>query len=301
MREARVPAGVIEYDDTGGDGPVLVFLHGLLMDHTTWRHVVPSLRDDYRCITPTLPLGSHRQPMRPDAALDLRGMVHLVADFLDVLDVRDVTMISVDWGGGLFLTHEGRDARVARWVICPSEAYDNAPPGIPGTLAALAARIPGGIHLALQQMRIPWLRNSPLLLGALAKRPIPDDIVRGWIAPGLASKEIRRDVAKYARRTWPKADLVAATEALGAFAGPTLVVWAPDATMMPAEHGRRLADLIPQARLVEIPDSHTLVNEDQPEVLVGHLRQFLAETDVRLHWRQDRPDPRAGRDHVGLD
>ncbi len=294
MHEARVPAGVIEYDDTGGDGPVLVFLHGLFMDRTTWRNVVPTLRDDYRCITPTLPLGSHRRPMRPDATLDLRGMVHLVGDLLDVLDLHDVTMISIDWGGGLLLTHEGRDDRVARWVICPSEAYDNFPPGIPGTLTTLAARTPGGIRLALQQLRVPWLRNTRVLLGALAKRPIPDDVVRGWIGPGLASKEIRRDVAKYARRTWPKAELVAATEALGAFAGPALVVWAPEATMMPAEHGRRLTALIPRARLVEIPDSHTLVNEDQPELLVRYLREFLAETDAHLGWRHERPDPAAG-------
>ena len=287
--------GLLYVPETAGPGaPVLVFLHGLFMDRTTWRNVVPSLRDDYRCITPTLPLGSHRQPMRPEATLDLRGMVHLVADLLDVLDLRDVTMISVDWGGGLFLTHEDRDRRVARWVICPSEAYDNFPPGIPGKLTALAARVPGGIRLALQQLRVPWLRNSPLMLGALAKRPIPDDVVHGWIEPGLASREIRRDVAKYARRTWPKAELVAATEALAAFTGPALVVWAPEAAMMPAEHGRRLAALIPQARLVEIPDSRTLVNEDQPDVLVLHLRAFLAETDPDLGRRRDGPDPATG-------
>ena len=39
--------------------------------------------------------------------------------------------------------------------------------------------------------------------------------------------------------------------------------------MMPAEHGRRLAELLPQARLVEIADSYTLIPEDQPAVLAA--------------------------------
>jgi len=32
MSEVELSAGTIEYDDTGGDGPVLVFLHGVAME-----------------------------------------------------------------------------------------------------------------------------------------------------------------------------------------------------------------------------------------------------------------------------
>jgi len=46
---------------------------------------------------------------------------------------------------------------------------------------------------------------------------------------------------------------------------------------MPREHGRRLAELFPHGRLVEIEDSHTLIPEDQPAALTAHLREFLTE------------------------
>ena len=88
MPEIELSAGVIEYQDTGGDGPVLVFLHGLLMDGTVWRKVVASLRADYRCVLPTLPLGGHRRPMRPDADLSLHGIALLVGEFLEKAGLR---------------------------------------------------------------------------------------------------------------------------------------------------------------------------------------------------------------------
>ena len=45
---------------------------------------------------------------------------------------------------------------------------------------------------------------------------------------------------------------------------------------MPPEHGRRLAELLPQGRLVEIDDSYTLIPLDQPARLAAELRRFLA-------------------------
>jgi pimeloyl-ACP methyl ester carboxylesterase len=81
MPEIELSAGPVEYQDTGGAGPVLVFLHGLTMDGSLWRNVVADLRRDYRCVLPTLPLGGHRQPMRPDADLSLPGIARLVGEF----------------------------------------------------------------------------------------------------------------------------------------------------------------------------------------------------------------------------
>ncbi|MGF7121654.1 hypothetical protein DEU38_11831 [Rhodococcus sp. AG1013] len=68
MREVELSAGPIEYEDTGGDGPVLMFIHGLIMDGSVWRNVVAELRDRYRCIVPTWPLGGHRKQMHPEEA-----------------------------------------------------------------------------------------------------------------------------------------------------------------------------------------------------------------------------------------
>jgi pimeloyl-ACP methyl ester carboxylesterase len=59
MPVVETSAGPIEYTATGGDGPVLVFLHGLLMNETVWRKVIPALSGEYRCVLPVLPLGGH--------------------------------------------------------------------------------------------------------------------------------------------------------------------------------------------------------------------------------------------------
>ena len=39
MPEVEPSAGTIEYEDTGGDDPVPVLLHGVSMDGSLWRHV----------------------------------------------------------------------------------------------------------------------------------------------------------------------------------------------------------------------------------------------------------------------
>ena len=48
--------------------------------------------------------------------------------------------------------------------------------------------------------------------------------------------------------------------------------------MMPVEHGRQLADLLPDGHLVEIEDSYTLAPLDQPQRLAGMLRSFITST-----------------------
>src|SRR3954471_11877332 len=139
MKSVSVTAGPIQYRDVGDpDGPAVVLLHGLLMNDTVWNLVLPLLPEGFRYLLPVLPMGGHRIPMRDDADLTIPGMVDIVADFLDALDLADVTLVITDWGGALFLTDVGRDKRVARLVMCPSEAFDNFPPGFPGKIASLA-------------------------------------------------------------------------------------------------------------------------------------------------------------------
>ena len=274
MPEVELSAGTIEYDDTGGSGPVVVLLHGLLMDGSLWRHVVADLRSDYRCVVPTMPLGAHRRPMRPEADLSMRGQVRLVAEFLEHLDLRDVTLVGNDWGGPLLLISEGRAERVARLVICSCEAFDNYPPGLPGHAIWLAAKLPGGISAALAPLRLRVFRRLPLTFGWMSKRPVPDDVVDAWLRPALTQGAIRRDLRKYAGSV-RKFEFIDSAERLRTFDRPALVVWAAEDRVMPPAHGRRLAELLPRAQLVEITDSYTLIPEDQPAKLAAHIREFL--------------------------
>lgn len=277
MRDVELPAGVIEYD-VAGFGPPVVLLHGLLMDHTVWDGVLPLLPAGFTYLRPVLPLGSHRRPMKPGADLTLRGQVHLVADFLDALDLKGVTLVHSDWGGALFLTAYGRDERVARQVILPCEAFDNFPPGLPGKLATLAARIPGGLAFAARQLRIGPLRRLPILFGQMARRPVPDELVRGWTGPLLSDPGVRRDLRAYCTGPLDKEELVRDTEALHGFTGQALVLWSPSNRVMPPEHGRRLAQLLPAGRYAEVPDAYVLSMLDEPEVVAREIGEFLTST-----------------------
>jgi pimeloyl-ACP methyl ester carboxylesterase len=55
-----------------------------------------------------------------------------------------------------------------------------------------------------------------------------------------------------------------------------LVVWASEDRVMPPEHGARLAALLPEARLVEVADSYTLIPLDQPARLAALIRDFTS-------------------------
>ncbi len=75
-REIRLAQGVIRYREAG-DGPVLLFVHGVLANGTLWREVVPRLSGGFRCIVPDLPLGGHAVPMERDADLTPRGVARI--------------------------------------------------------------------------------------------------------------------------------------------------------------------------------------------------------------------------------
>jgi len=49
---------------------------------------------------------------------------------------------------------------------------------------------------------------------------------------------------------------------------------------MPPEHGRRLAELLPHGRLLEIADSYTLIPLDQPARLAHAIREFAHRAEL---------------------
>src|SRR3954471_10134648 len=275
MPAIELTAGTIDYEDTGGDGPIVVLLHGLAMDGSVWRHVVDGLRADHRCVVPTLPFGSHRRPMRADADLSLRGHARLVAELIERLDLHDVTLVQNDLGYAQIVALEHGE-RVGRLVLVSCEAFDNLPPGLPGMVLGLAARVPGGLNALVQPLRVRALRRLPMALGLMSKRPIPHEVTDAWLRPLMTQRAIRRDVLRYIRGA-TAAELDAASRRLTEFDRPALVVWATEDKVMPPEHGRRLAELLPHGRLIEVADSRTLIPEDQPAALAGAVRGFVRQ------------------------
>ncbi|MER6130035.1 alpha/beta hydrolase [Streptomyces sp. NPDC001795] len=275
MKKIELSAGTVEYEDSGGDGPTVVLLHGFMMDASLWAGSISDLSADHRCVAPTLPLGAHRHAMRADADLSLPGMARLVAELLDRLDLQDVTLVGNDTGGAIvqLLMCDGA-ARVGRVVLASCDAFDNFPPGLTGKTLMLTGKLPPRLFgLFMQQMRLRVIRRLPIAFGWLTLRG--DAATLRWMQPVMKRPEIRHDAVRTLRAAGADTGLlVAAAERLSSFERPALVVWASRDRVMPPEHGRRLAELLPHGRLVEMGDSYTLIPLDQPARLSQVIREF---------------------------
>lgn len=52
--------------------------------------------------------------MNLDADLSQLGQANILADFLEALELQDVTLVMNDWGGPQFVVALGRDERISR-------------------------------------------------------------------------------------------------------------------------------------------------------------------------------------------
>jgi pimeloyl-ACP methyl ester carboxylesterase len=275
-REVRLAQGTIHYRDTGSGAP-LVFVHGLLVNGLLWRKVVPELSGEFRCVVPDWPLGSHADPMAPEADLSPPGVARLISEFLEALELEDVTLIGNDTGGALCqLVATRHPERLARLVLTPCDAYDNFLPALFRPLQ-WAARVPGTIYLLTRPMRIRALRRLPVGFGLLAKRPIDDAITDAYLAPVLTRRAIRRDVERFLSGISARYTLDAARR-FPDFHKPVLVAWAPEDRVFKLDYAERMAAAFPQARLERIEDSFTFVPEDQPRRTATLIAAFVRES-----------------------
>ena len=254
----------MDFRDTGGGGPPVVFLHGLLVDGTLWDDVVARL-PDHRCVVPTLPLGSHTVPVADRSVLTPAGVADLVADLLESLGLHDVTVVASDTGGAIAqLLVTRRPARVARLVLTPCDALEVFPPALFVPLFKLG-RFPSVLSLFLQPLRLGFARRLPIAFGWLTKRG-SSELLAGWAAPVLRDREILLDAAHFARSVSPSITLDVAPR-LRSFEGSVVLAWPPEDRCFPIDLGRRLAAQFSDARLVEVDDSYSFVAVDQPDVL----------------------------------
>ncbi|WP_285485596.1 alpha/beta fold hydrolase [Amycolatopsis taiwanensis] len=274
-REQRVtlPQGEIRYFERGSGRPV-VFVHGVLVNAELWRAVVPGVAEaGFRCIAPDWPMGAHELPMRPDADLIPTGHADLIARFLEELDLRDVIIVANDTGGALTQILMTRHPdRIERVVLTPCDCFEYFFPPLFKPLTALA-KVPGSMRLLAALTRVRALYRAPIFLGWMSKRRIPRRITEIYFEPLRRSAAVRRDARKLLSTVHSRYTLTAA-EKLRTFDRPVLVVWAGEDKVFPVRLGRRLAALLPDARLVEVDDSYLFISEDQPEVLVRHVVEF---------------------------
>jgi pimeloyl-ACP methyl ester carboxylesterase len=272
MPDVTLPRGTIRYRDEG-DGPPLVFVHGALVNGRLWEPVVERLAGDVRCVVPDLPLGSHTTPMAPDADLSPTGLARLIADFMAALELEDVTLVGNDTGGALSQLVAGRHPeRLARLVLTDCDAFERFPPKAFRSLV-LAART-RTLTAAMQPLRLRTVRRLPLAYGWLTARPVPDDVLDGWVEPYLSDRAIRRDTRRFLAAVDP-GFLLDNVVRLTEFDRPVLIAWAPQDRFFPVADAHRLAAVFPDARVEEIGDARTFISWDQPDRLAELLRTFV--------------------------
>lgn len=272
-------AGDIRYG-VAGEGPPVVFLHPLLASALHWRKVVPPVAAaGLRCYTPTLPLGAHDIPMRPEADLSPLAMAELAAEFIQAMHVGPVTLVGNDSGGALTQIIAARHPElIERAVLTSCDAFEDF---FPPTFRYLSwgVRVPGFAVAVGQSLRVRALRHTPLTFGWLAKHKIDHAVIDAYARPFLADAAIRRDVVKFIRGVDRRITCDAA-EQLRTFDKPVLLAWAREDKVFSPSLARRLAALLPDARIAWIDDSYAFTPEDQPEVLARLIVDFCTGADA---------------------
>jgi pimeloyl-ACP methyl ester carboxylesterase len=285
---AELPQGRISYRAAGprsSSRPPVVFAHGLLTDSRLWEPVAGRLAaEGIRSYAPTLPLGSHRQPMNADADLTPAGVAGLLGNFIAALDLRDVTIVGNDTGGAicqLVLAGQvgaaaqagpagraGQEGRIGAAVLTNCDAFDAFPP------RALAPLFFAGRHPALVAGLLPGLRSDRIRtgrlgFGPLTSAPLDAGLTRSWIEP-LADRAIRRDLARFARGVHPQV-LLSAAERFGRFTGPVRVLWGDDDAYFGVDLGRRLSEAFPRTTLTTVPGGRTFLPLEHPDAVAAEI------------------------------
>jgi len=277
MSHVELPHGTVHYHESGTGAPV-VFLHGHLMGARLWDPVVRLLEGEFRCLVPELPFGAHPVPMRTGADLTTAGLGRLVADFLGALDVSDVTLVGNDSGAAVAQVVAARHAgRLGGLVLATGDAFDNYPPKPFRPLIAAARTGTLTAPLAMLKARRP--RSLPTAYGWLTHGDLPHDLIDQWVAAYFADRGVRSDLRRLTAALGNDAFMNQIATELVTFSRPALLAWAADDKFFPAEHARRLAAILPDARVELIPGSRTWVMRDQPErtaQLIGELARRAA-------------------------
>lgn len=276
MNKATLSSGTLSYGDTG-NGRAIVFLHGFLQDGRVWEPVVEELGRDFRCITPTLPLGAHRVAMHPDADLSMTGVAGAVADLLEALGLRDVTLVGNDTGGAIAQIVAARHPeRLGRLVLTSCEAFENYIPKPLRTLPG-AARI-GLLTPIIAALRLRSARSLPNAFGWLTNSPLPHPLIDEWVGAYCGDPGVRRDARTFTASLGSRTFMNDIAVELARFDKPTLVAWATEDKLFPIEHATRLASVISNAQVELIANSRTWVMRDNPQRTVELLRAFVGAT-----------------------
>ena len=258
MPHADVNGQQLYFEDTGGDGPVVIFSHGFLMDHEMFAPQVEALRDTYRVITwDERGFGQTEFDGQPfsywDSANDCLGL-------LDHLGVERAVLGGMSQGGFLSLRAAlTAPERVRALILLDTQAGGETPELVEGY----------GAMLDTWQNVGPVDELAEMVAGIIIAEPVEN---AKWIAKWKA-----RDHALIEQ---PGACLLGRddiTDRLGEITCPAIVIHGVDDTAITMAQATALADgLLGAGDLVAVAGAHA-ANLTNPEPVNRAIVSFLSE------------------------
>ena len=250
----------IFYRDTGGDAPVLLFSHGILMDHSMFDPQIFSLSGEFRCIA---------WDERGHGATESTGPVTYwdMADdaiaLLDHLAIERATFVGMSQGG--FISQRAalrHPERVAALVFIDSQAGRENPNVLP-YYESLAAE---------------WMNRGPsldiatpvaeIILGPAEKEP--------WIA-----KWMERPPEYLAAPFSCLVEREDLTDRLPEITAPALVIHGEQDAAISVELARALCEGLPRCEdLVVVPEAGHASNLSHPEEVNAAILEFCRRHSV---------------------
>ena len=284
MRRHELSTGPIDVTDVGS-GPPVVLLHGYLLDGSFWDGVASRLADSgHRVLVPTLPLGSHRDPVRPGTDLTPPGLADLIAELLDRLaegvGTGPLPVVTNDTSTALVQILLARHPHaVSGALLSTGDAYDVFLPKEFLPLVTAARFLPGALRVVPMLARFGALRRLRWVHGWLTEGGSTAYQAERWLGR-LRDPGVRRDAAAVAAGISTQ-HTQAAARRLGEVDVPVTVLWGDADRLFPLRLGERLAADLPRAELRVVPARTTYLPIDQPALFAEEVRRFLARLPGR--------------------
>jgi pimeloyl-ACP methyl ester carboxylesterase len=251
-----------------GSGPDVVFCHGTPWSSELWRPFAEALVDDFTVHRWDMPgYGQSSKDSAHRVSLDVQG--ELFADLLREWNLDDPHVVAHDFGGAVALRAAClHDAPIQSFALVDVVAL--RPWGSPffrlvREHADVFAALPPAVHEGLVRSYI----------AGASFHGVTEDRLDGLVSPWRGAEG---QAAFYRQIAQADEAFTGEVEARYPFLeAPCLVVWGQEDQWLPVEQGRRLARLLPDARLQIIPDAGHLVQFDQPVRLATVLHAWLRE------------------------
>jgi pimeloyl-ACP methyl ester carboxylesterase len=252
-----------------GAGTPVVFWHGNPTDSRDWLDFMDrASAPAYAADMPGFGRSARPDPREFDYSMD--AYARWSATLLDALDIDRYSLLVHDWGGTGLLGALRDPGRVERMV-----AFNVVPFGVGYRWHWIAKyfwrrRVLGEVFNS--GARVGPLAGFVLRQARPGYKKMPDSFLErfneNWRGPAM-----RRAMLALYRSADPE-QLERAGENLEQLEAPTLLLWAQRDPYIPPVYGRRLAERLPRAELVEIADAGHWPWFDRPD-LVGRAVEFL--------------------------